>query len=506
MSAVQSPLIAHLLAGMPGARLIETHISWVILADEFAYKLKKPLNLGFLDFSTLDKRRACCEEEIRLNRRLAPQIYLEVLPVTGDIDRPCLGGDGPVLEWAVKMRAFPGNATLDLENEVTADQVDAIADRVAAFHQSVAAAPEASTHGTPEQVQAPIRQNFLQLRALEPPREILDLLDVLEKRAQTEGERLAPHFAARKPRGFIRECHGDLHLGNIAWVDDAPLIFDGIEFNPDLRYIDVISEMAFLTMDLCHRQREDLAWRVLNRYLEHTGDYPGLAALHYYMGYRALVRAKVAGIRARQEAGNFAECLDYLRLGERLTHPRRPGLILMHGVSGSGKTVLSQTLLQGLGAIRLRSDVERKRLFGLPPLADSRGIPGGIYSPEAGELTRDRLLELAGQLLGEGFRVIVDATFLARNWREPFRALAGNLHTPWCIVSPQVPPDILRQRVAQRRHQGGDASEADLSVLEAQLLNQAPLDPMETHHAVIPTPAWDEGILLARTLSLLTSA
>lgn len=497
-------LIARLAASLPGSKLIETHISWVILGGGFAYKIKKPLNLGFLDFSSLDKRRIYCEEEIRLNRRLAPETYLEVLPITGTVDQPRLGGDGPVLEWAVKMRAFPDDATLDLADEVTADQADAIADRMAAFHRDIAAAPEASSHGTPEQVQAPVWQNFLQLRALEPPREALDLLDVLEPRAQTEGARLVPHFAARKAQGFIRECHGDLHLGNIAWVDAGPLIFDGIEFNPDLRFIDVISEMAFLTMDLCHRGRDDLAWRVLNRYLEHTGDYGGLAALRYYMGYRALVRAKVAGIRARQEARDFGECLDYLRLAERLTRPPQPGLILMHGVSGSGKTVLSQHLLQGLGAVRLRSDVERKRLFGLSPLADSASIPGGIYTPEASERTRARLLELARQLLDSGFLIIVDATFLARDWRGPFQALANESHTPWCIVSPQVAPDLLRQRVARRQEQGRDASEAGLPVLEAQLQGRTPLDPVELRHTVAPTPDWAPDVLLGRTLSLLT--
>lgn len=503
MSQAPPALIDALLRALPGASLIETHISWVILAGEFAYKLKKPVNLGFLDFSTLEKRHACCREEIRLNSRLAPDTYLEALPITGTLERPVLGGSGPVQEWAVKMRAFPPEATLDLEACITPAQIDAIADRIAAFHQDVEPAPSGSHHGNPEQVQAPVQQNFPQIRALHPPQAVLEVLAGQETWARAEGLRLVPHFEARKSQGFIRECHGDLHLGNIAWVEDAPLIFDGIEFNPDLRFIDVISEIAFLVMDLCHRREEALAWRVLNRYLEQSGDYEGLAALPYYMSYRAMVRAKVAAIRAHQVGGDYGESLAYLQLARKLSGKPYPALILMHGVSGSGKTVISQHLLEGLGAIRLRADVERKRLYGLAPLDSSEGIPGGIYTREAGERTRGRLLALARRLLHEGFRVIVDATFLARDWREPFQVMATEDQVPWCLVSPRVAHEVLRQRVAQRKTHGGDASEADLSILAAQLANQAPLTPEEWQHTVAPEPGWDRDTLLGNTHALL---
>jgi aminoglycoside phosphotransferase family enzyme/predicted kinase len=503
MNPAQPALIATLLRALPEAILIETHISWVILTGGFAYKLKKPVNLGFLDFSTLDKRHICCQEEVRLNGRLAPDTYLETLPITGSLDHPTLGGSGPVLEWAVKMRAFPPDATLDREAIITPGQIDAIADRIARFHRQIEAAPADSHHGTPEQVQAPVRQNFLQLRELRPPQALLAALAGQEDWARAEGLRLVPHFEARKQHGFIRECHGDLHLGNIAWVVDAPLIFDGIEFNPDLRFIDVISEIAFLVMDLNHRGEEALAWRVLNRYLEQSGDYEGLAALPYYMGYRAMVRAKVAAIRAHQAGGDYDESLNYIHLAQRLGSASHPALILMHGVSGSGKTVISQHLLEGLGAIRLRADVERKRLHGLAPLDSSEAIPGGIYTREAGERTRNHLLFLAHRLLEEGFRVIVDATFLARDWREPFQAMATENKIPWCLVSPQVPNDILRQRVAQRRAHGKDASEADLSILDAQLANQTPLTLEEWPHTVAPETGWDRDTLLRNIRPLL---
>ncbi len=495
MTAPPPELIAGLLRPdayphpAPAPRLIETHISWVILAGDYAYKLKKPLDLGFLDFSSLDKRLACCREEIRLNRRLAPEIYLDVVAITGKPEAPQVGGDGPVLEWAVKMRAFPAEATLDREAELSAEQIDAIAERVAAFHAGAEPAPADSPHGLPDQVVAPVAANFAHLRAILPgDAGTAAPLDRIEAWSQREGERLRGHFAARKAGGFIRECHGDLHLGNIAWVADQPLIFDAIEFNPGLRFIDVANEIAFLTMDLRYRGRTDLAWRGLNRYLEHTGDYAGLPALPFYQVYRAMVRAKVAAILARQHGGDLAACARYLDLADALARERRPVLILMHGVSGSGKSWLAQRLLEGFGALRLRSDVERKRLFGLGALDSSARVPGGIYTPEASERTLARLLEYGRLLLGAGFPVIVDATFIRRAWRAPFAALARELDVPWWIAPAEAPADVLRERVAARVAAGGDASEAGLEVLEAQLAAREPLSDEENAH-VLPVEA-----------------
>jgi predicted kinase len=228
-----------------------------------------------------------------------------------------------------------------------------------------------------------------------------------------------------------------------------------------------------------------MAWRFLNRWLEHTGDYEGLAALPFYLAYRAVVRAKVAAIRASQgDAGHRDEAVRYLNLALGFTAPSKAVLILMHGYSGSGKTWLSQRLLEAMGAVRLRSDVERKRLFGLDALADSRVVPGGIYTAEAGRQTFARLRELAERLLGEGFHVIVDATFLTRSSRRPFFELADSLACPVRLVSPQVEPDVLRDRVRLRMSAGGDASEADLDVLELQFRNDEPLDDNERRVAV----------------------
>jgi aminoglycoside phosphotransferase family enzyme/predicted kinase len=493
------PLISGLLnpAAYPHAaaapQLIETHISWVILAGEFAYKIKKPLDFGFLDFSSLAKRHHFCEEEIRLNSRLAPDIYLAVVAIGGSLEEPRLDPSlkavGPVIEWAVKMRAFPADATLDREAEVSTEQIDAIAECIADFHAGIASAAASSTYGEPGKVVEPIAANFAQLRKLLPfdrDSQLKPLLDRLQTWSETEGQRLQPHFAARKAGGFIRECHGDLHLGNIAWVDNKPLVFDALEFNPALNHIDVINEIAFLSMDLRHRGRTDLAWRLLDGYLAQTGDFPGLTALPYYQVYRAMVRAKVSAILATEhpEHADFNTCLSYLQLADRLAHDRHPALLLMHGVSGSGKTWLSQHLLQQLGGIRLRSDVTRKRLFGLKPLQDSADILGGIYTQEASARTLATLVQDARGLLAAGFLVIVDATFIHRRWRAPFQTLAMELQINWQIVSLAAPADVLQARIAQRQVQGTDASEAGLAVLESQLANLEPFEAVEATHVI----------------------
>jgi aminoglycoside phosphotransferase family enzyme/predicted kinase len=463
-------------------RLIETHISWVLLAGEFAYKIKKPVNLGFLDFSTLDQRRFCCDEEIRLNRRLEPATYLEVVAITGNQDEPVIQGDGPVLDWAVRMRAFPADATLDREPEITSDQIDAIADRIARFHKTVEPSPAHSDYGTPESVMHPVRENFVQLRELlkDADQDTIRKIDELDRWSEAEGVQLERYFRVRKTTDHIRECHGDLHLGNIAWDNGVPIIFDCIEFNPSLRHIDIISEAAFLFMDLAERGHAGLAWRFLNRWLEHTGDFGGLEGLRFYLVYRAMVRAKVAAIRSAQtEKRDRDEVRHYLDLAATFCRKPKVALILMHGHSGSGKTWLSQRLLEARGAIRLRSDVERKRLFGLDALEDSSTIPGGIYGPEASRHTLNHLLIDAESLLDSGFTVIVDATFLARSWRQPFFSSARTHGWHIRIVAMNVPDEIMRQRIRAREVLSNDASEAGLEILESQLVHAEPLDEVE---------------------------
>ncbi len=497
---------------------METHISWVILTGDYAYKLKKPLNLGFLDFSTLERRHFFCEEELRLNRRLAPDLYLEVVPVTGSIEAPRLGGPGPVIEYAVKMRQFDDAQRLDrvlARGGLDAAQVDALARRVAAFHAGLPPAAADSGFGGADNVAFYARQNFEQIRPRLAAGADLDALARLE--AWTEGEFAVRReaFAARRRDGFVRECHGDLHLGNMVLIAGEPVVFDCIEFNPELRWIDVASEVAFAVMDLEDRGRPDLAGRFLNACLEAGGDYAGLAVLRFYLVYRALVRAKVAAIRLGQpelpepeRAAALAQCREYLALALRFTALARPWLAITRGLSGSGKTTLTLPAVEALGAVRIRSDVERKRLFGLAPGARTSSAPGeGIYSRAAGERTYARLAELAESVLRSGFSVIVDATFLERERREAFRALAGRCGAPFAILDFRAPDSALESRVAAREAAGRDASEAGVAVLRRQREAMEPLATDEQGVAIpVDTEAPDAARRCIAGLRALTTA
>ena len=471
-------------------RLIETHISRVFLTGIWAYKVKKPVALGFLDFTTPASRLRACEEELRLNRRLAPHIYESVVAICGTPEHPRVGGPGEVLDYAVKMREFPQHALASemvARGAFTSRHTDQLARTVAAFHEATARAASDSRFGTAEAVIAPALQNFEALEPLVEDGTSRELLAGLRRWTEHEHAARSEALGARHAGGFVRECHGDLHLRNIVVLDDKPIPFDCIEFNESLRWIDVMSEIAFLLMDFEDRGRRDLAWRFLNAYLEATGDYRGIVVLRFYLVYRALVRAKVHALRARQHGIGDAErarlgsaARDYIALAARYAHPATPMLVITHGVSGSGKTTAAQVLLERLGAVRVRSDIERKRLHGLSPLARSGSVPGGgLYATELTRATYEHLLSLARGMLQAGYTVVVDAAFLRRAEREAFRALAASLHVPFRILAFAAPIDVLKERVVQRYGAGTDASEADLAVLERQLEFRERLDPVE---------------------------
>ncbi|HDP90302.1 MAG TPA: hypothetical protein ENN42_10195 [Thioalkalivibrio sp.] len=464
---------------------IQTHISTVLLTGEFAYKIKKPLDLGFLNFASLADRKRYCQEELRLNRRLAPSLYLDVVAFTGSPASPAVDGEGVAFEYAVKMRQFDQDTLLDrvLERgELSLARMDEIADRVARFHAEAAVAGADLPFGTSEAVYAPMAQNFEQLAPLITDPTQKDQLARLEAWTRQRYEELKPLLDARKRDGFIRECHGDMHLGNMALIDGELAIFDGIEFNDYFRWIDVMSEIAFLVMDLDDRKAHAHAHHVLNRYLERSGDYAGLRLLRFYQVYRAMVRAKVSSIRLSQ--GGLAEderarilraYQGYADLAEHYTTLHRPAIAVTYGVSGAGKTTVSQAIVDQLGAIRLRSDVERKRLFDLPPEADSKsGMNAGIYTPEASQQTYARLHDLCAVLAESGFLTIADATFLRRGQRAPFAALAERLACPYLVLEIGADNAELRRRVVARAAEGRDASEADLAVLEQQLASREP--------------------------------
>ena len=480
-------------------RIIETHISIVVLTGPFAYKIKKPVDLGFLDFTTLEKRRLYCDEELRLNSRFAPEIYLDVVRISGTPETPRIGGTGEIIEYAVRMREFPQEALADrvlARGELTPRQVDALSAGIARFHSDAPRSSRIDGFSTPEAVLAPALQNFAQIRLLPGQAGFMPVLEKVEAWTRQEHGRLREILAGRKREGLVRECHGDLHLGNIVILEGEPRAFDCIEFNPELRWIDVMNEVAFLVMDFQAAGRTDFARRFLNGYLEATGDYAGLRVLRYYCAYRAMVRAKVMLMRAGQqgctpedEASATALFGRYLGVAAGCAQPSGSFVLITHGFSGSGKTTLSQPLVELTGAIRVRSDVERKRSHGLAAKdRPGSGIAEGLYGPEATESTYGRLLDLAGIVVEAGHGVIVDATFLQRRQRDMFRALAARAGVPFLIVDFTASEEILRDRILARSEQGADASDADLAVLEHQLGTHEPLQADE-HESVFACDA-----------------
>ncbi|HET7731489.1 MAG TPA: AAA family ATPase [Usitatibacter sp.] len=480
----------------PAARIErhETHISLVFLAGDYAYKVKKAVRLPFLDFTSLSERYYYCREEVRLNRRTAPELYLDVVPIAG---RPArVAGRGPVRDYAVRMRRFREEALLSRrarQGRLDPATIDRLSDEVARFHGAAALAGERDDYGSLDRVKRPALDNFAEMQALSPPAALAAALEPLRDWTRREAHDLAPRFEQRKSGGFVRECHGDLHLGNVVMVDGAPRLFDCIEFSAGMRWIDVMSDVAFAFVDLVHHGQGRLAWRFLDRYLETTGDYSGLAVFRFYAVYRALVRAKVALIRARQESSDGAarqrceeDAAAYVALAERLSRREPPEIMLMHGFSGSGKTTASQRLLEALGAVRLRSDVERKRLHGLPALARATHAPGqGIYGAEENDRTYARLALLAQEVLEAGYPVVVDATFLDRRQRERFRDIARESRAAFELVSCVAPEPVLRQRIELRGRGVADASDAHASVLERQIAGHHPLCDEEMVHTTL---------------------
>lgn len=462
-------------------RLLETHISWVLLTGPFAYKLKKPVVLDFLDFSTLARRRHFCEEELRLNRRMAPELYLGVVPITGSPENPCVEGDGEPFEYAVKMVQFPDSARLDhrLESgELDAQSMRAFGRALARIH-GAADRRQSQRYGEPDSVARPMLENLEQLQPLLAAAEAVPLTALASwTRAELNDRRGL--IADRAAQGRVRECHGDLHLSNLVALDEGITAFDCLEFDPALRWIDVIDDVAFLLMDLEVRGRKDLGYAFLDSYLADTGDYLGVQLLDLYRVYRSLVRAKVAAIARTSARGSKREALRgklqrHLRLASSYIEQQSPVLVLMHGLSGSGKSWLAERLVPLLSAIRLRSDVERKRLVGLEAEARSHSALGeGLYGPESTGRTYGRLLQLAQVLMASGHSAIVDATFLTRDRREVFYAAARAAGVRCVLVGCDAPYSLLEQRVIARST-AADPSEANVEVLRNQVEQQEPV-------------------------------
>ena len=479
---VMNPLIASLLRPeayphpTAAIKLRETHSAWVLLTGPYAYKLRKPVNFGFLDFSTPAKRRWFAREELRLNRRLSPDLYIDLVPVQG-------------IELAVRMRQFNEDNLLPAVLErgaLSTNAVEALAEELAIFHSEAAVAREEDGFGTAPVIQEPVLENLKALAGVEELRASLESLSAWLEQTFAE---LQPFFAERLASGCIRECHGDLHLGNMHLEGDRIRVFDCLEFNPSLRWIDTISEMAFLVMDLQVREQQPLAMRALNSWLDHSGNWSGLVGWRWYSVYRALVRAKVAQLRYLQhpEQKEAAEERNrYVEHAIDCSQAQAQALLITHGLSGSGKSWLCRQIAAELPALQLRSDVERKRLFGLWGEPRQKSMEGELYSRQSSAMLFERTLpRQAEAVLRGGFTPLVDACFLRRSERQRMAALAKQQGVPLVILKLETPLPLIKARIETRQRQGLDPSDATWEVVLQQRQWCEPISAMERSEAAV---------------------
>ena len=449
------------------ATICETHLSLVVLKDDLAWKWKKSVHLPFVDQSTAARRRELCFKEVELNRAYAPSVYLGVGCTNGEwlSDDPEAPG---AVEWCVRMRRFRQEGDKALAAGLLTPRVlRDFADSIAATHATLRRAP-ADASMTVQQDQ-------------------LDNVEYLEQHGQAErvaavrawlereGPLLAPVLARRQAAGMVRECHGDLHLSNTVLLEDRLVAFDCLEFNEALRTTDVCADIAFFVMDLDFRRQAELGSVFLAQYLEASGDFAALELLTYFLVYRTMVRAKVHCI-----GGNGARAAQHVALALRYLQPRQPLLVLMCGASGSGKSFVSAELVQHLPAVRVRSDVERKRLFDLAPLERGHD-PSALYSAEASERVQARLEEVARLVLRCGQSVVVDATSQKRSVRDSFRRVCGECGGRFVLVCCRADVEVMRQRIRARLQAGNDPSDATEEVLQSQLAHCEPPGPDEPH-------------------------
>ena len=463
---------------------IETHISMVFLAGEFAYKIKKPIQTSFLDYRTLAQRKAMCEKELSLNQRFAPELYLDVVPIVRHEQAVRVNAPGEPFEYAVRMRRFPASAVLHdrlRSGLVQIEDMSRLAQSIATFHQQAERRSITSSYGNIESLRTFAETNFAYLRHRFPV-PWNSILKDLDRWTHDSLTALGKSFE-RRQIDSIRACHGDLHLSNILDWNGKMVPFDGIEFHEDLRWIDVLNDIAFPYLDLSYHGRTDLASRLLNDYLEITGDYEDIAILRWYAVYRALVRAMVAAIRSDQvnllddrEAAE-AEVLKHIDLAVQLCgFGDKPKLWITMGASGSGKSRGSLPWISSLPAIRIRSDVERKRMFSDDGTEASRQAR---YTPAASQAVYERLAHLSQTLLENHFSVVVDATFLRQVDRHWFRSIAERHDADFGILAFEAPPSVMALRIENRRNHEQDPSEATIEVLEQQLAMMDPLDESE---------------------------
>jgi len=497
----------------------QTHISVVFLAGDLAYKVKKPLDLGFLDFTTLERRRHFCLEEVRLNRRLAPNVYLGVVPVTRESDGLRFEGEGKVVDWAVKMVRLPPEATLRerlLRDALSSDTLVALAARLAEFHREAASGPGVSRHGRFEVVARNARENLGEAGS----RVGAVLSEAVHQRLSLAlEERLAELrslIQSRADEDVPRDTHGDLHLDHVYLFPerDPPddlVIIDCIEFGDRFRCSDPVADMAFLAMDLIHHGRRDLEEDFSEAYFQAAGDREGRSLLPFYRSYRAAVRGKVDGmltgpgvspeeeaVAARSARGHWL-----LALSELEPPSRRPGLVLVGGLPGTGKSTLAGGLAREGDFRLISSDRVRKGLAGEDSQPPTEGFEKGLYTPEWTYRTYRACLDEARQGLFQGERILIDASFRDEEHRAWFLEAAREHGVRVLFLRCEARPDTVRDRLAGRR---GGPSDADWSIyVQAKERWESPSPRTLRHEAHLSTEGVPEAVL-ARAMERLSGA
>jgi aminoglycoside phosphotransferase family enzyme/predicted kinase len=474
--------------------LVQTHISWVLLTGEWAYKIMRPVRYAFIDLRARPRRTFLCREALRLNRRFAPDLYVAVCPITAARGQARIGGAGTTLEFALKMRQFRREDELDhlLESQrILPQELERFGRDLARIHQQLPVASPGDESGQPAAVLTTVLENLTQCAHAAAVFDAGAAVEALRIPFQTRLKALTPWIAARRRDGRVRECHGDLHCGNIVRRGGTLIAFDCLEFEPAFRWIDVADEIALLLADLQARQRAQHAAAFLAGYLTQGGDFQACRVLSLYQAHRALVRAKVMALQGGEGArGGFAHHLEAARgfLGST-----RPILILMSGLSGSGKTWIAERLAPLLGAIHLRSDVERKRLAGVDERGRSgSGLQEGLYSSESSVHVYHHLQDCAADTLAGGYPTILDATFIRRADRARFHAFAAQRGIKVCLVWCEAPPEVLRARIQERLQKGQDPSEAGSAVLAWQQNHAEPVTADESFRIFQATSSANE--------------
>ncbi|HBJ33307.1 MAG TPA: hypothetical protein DDZ51_00810 [Planctomycetaceae bacterium] len=474
--------------------LLETHISWVILTGQYAYKLKKPLRLDFLDYSTLQLRKKYCDRELQINTVWAESIYRSVVPIfehegnlrVGTTDDQSRDGES-IVDYAVMMNQFPQSALLAEQLKtgiITPIVAESLGDEIGHLHQRLDSIPYHDSLVRSGSLDPAIDNcNYLldQLSIDDPDH---DRASRMKQWTLDSIERLQPLLERRARKGSVIACHGDLHLGNILYLDGRFVPFDGVEFNDAFCQVEGLDELAFLAMELSEHGYRSHARRLVNRYVETTGDYESLRLLRYFLVYRAMVRAKVDMIRQTQcvQTRSSSEQSDHPRLSpagrqyldyaQGILEKPSPELWITYGLSGSGKSTVSGKVIESHGFFRVRSDVQRKLIACRDPYEKTADSDlAQLYGGEMTTLTYQRLLTIADEILQSGFGVIVDAAFLRQDLRKPFQELAIQHQVPYRILVCDAPTEELKSRLAKR---GSDPSDADVSVLESQLKNAQP--------------------------------